>query len=178
MADEPQEFTIRAERPEDAAAIRSLNERAFGRPNEADLVEKLRASDAFIPELSLVVDDDGEVVGHVMLSWVGLVGDEPGSTRRVLSLAPMAVAPERQGMGIGSELVRIAVAAADELGEPLVVVLGHEWFYPRFGFEPSERFGIASPFRVRPELFMVRRLCAYDPAIRGTVRYPDAFEGV
>jgi putative acetyltransferase len=171
---------IRPERPEDEAAIRALNEAAFDGPVEAGLVDRLRASDAFIPELSMVaVDEHGSIVGHVMISWVDLVDDEGGTTRRVLSLAPLAVLPAFQRQGIGSALTDAGIAAAEARGEPMMVLLGHPWYYPRFGFEPARQFGIEPPIPVRrDEAWMVRRLSAWDPSIRGRVVYPPAFDGV
>ncbi len=164
---------IRAERSDEVDAIRRITSAAFGREAEARLVEALRASDAFVPELSLVADADGDVVGHLLLSYVGLAGD---GTRRVLSLAPMSVRPDRQRGGIGSALVREGLRLADERGEPLVVVLGHRWFYPRFGFVPATRHGIEAPFPVRDDVFMVRTLRAYDPSLCGKIAYPPAFD--
>jgi predicted N-acetyltransferase YhbS len=148
----------------------ALTAAAFGREEEARIVDAIRASDHYVAELSLVAVDEGEVVGHVMLSYVDLDG------RDVLQLSPLSVAPDRQGEGIGSALSRKALRLADNRGEPLVVVLGHPTYYPRFGFRPASSFGIEPPDPSMPdEAFMVVPLGAYDPALRGRVVFPPAF---
>jgi putative acetyltransferase len=142
------------------------------------LVDNLRASNAFIPELSLVaVAPDMRIVGHLMITWVDLVDDATGASRPVLSIAPLAVLPEDQRRGVGGALMHAGIAAAEGRGEPLVVLLGHPWYYPRFGFEPARQFGIEPPLPVRDEVWMVRRLAAWEPSIRGRAVYPPAFEG-
>src|SRR3990172_11118971 len=130
------------ERPDGAAAIRAVPLAAFPSPAEADLVELIRASDGFVPDLSLVAEDpDGGIVGHILLSHVGIAG----SPDPVLALAPMAVVPERQRQGIGSALTRAALDAAGARDEPLVTGLGGPPLYPRFGFPPAPRYGIFPP---------------------------------
>lgn len=167
---------IRAEQPRDHDAIDNVVTAAFGQPDEARLVRLLRASDAYIPELALVADDGVEISGHIMVSYAELKGD---TTTRVLSLAPLAVRPGRQRTGIGIALTTEALRVADERGEPLVVVLGHPGYYPRFGFEPSRSYGIEPHDAAVPdEVFMVLPLTAYDPSLRGTIVYPPAFDEV
>jgi putative acetyltransferase len=172
---------IRAEASADMATIRSVNVAAFPTHAEADLVERIRASDAFIPELSLVAELDpdaegrpGRIVGHILLSRVAIVGiDEP-----ILALAPMAVVPEHQRQGIGSTLVRAGLDAAESREEPLVVVLGHPWFYPRFGFKRASRYGLF-PSEAWPDAaFMAKPLTTWSSVLRGRVVYPPTFEGV
>ena len=163
---------IRAETPEDAPAVARVLEAAFGKPDEARMVEAIRASVGYVPELAFVADDDGELVGHAMLSWVGLAG----SDRRLLELAPLAVAPERQREGIGSALTRAALAAAEARGEPLVLVLGHPGYYVRFGFRRSDELGIEPPQPAWHAAFLVVPLTAYDASIRGRVVFPASFE--
>jgi putative acetyltransferase len=173
------ELTIRSEEPAEIDEIRALNVAAFGQPREARLVDDLRASDAFIPELSLVaVWPNKRIVGHLLISWVDLVNDAAGTSRRVLSIAPLAVLPEHQKQGIGGALMNAGIAAADARSEPIIVLLGHPSYYPRFGFEPARQFGIEPPEPVRDEVWMVLRLAGWDPSIRGRVVYPPAFEGV
>ncbi len=137
------------------------------------MVELIRASAHYVPELALVAEENGIVVGHVMFSYATLVGD---NERRVLELAPVAVTAERQRDGIGSALIREGIARAEARGEPLIVVLGHPGYYPRFGFEPARAHGIEPPSPELAPAFMVRRLAAYDPGLRGQVRFPPAFD--
>lgn len=105
------DVTIRAERPADHDAIAEVVTAAFGSPAEARLVEAIRSSPNFVPELSLVAALDGRIVGHVMISFATLEND--GVSRRIANLSPLAVAPEAQGRGIGSALVRAVTAKAD-----------------------------------------------------------------
>ena len=161
---------IRAEKPADFEEIDAVVEAAFGQPDEVDIVHRIRSLDGYVPELSLVaVDEAGEIVGHVMLSYADLDG------RRVLQLAPLAVRPDRQRVGIGDALTRAALELADERGEPLVLVLGHADYYPRFGFESARARGIVSDIEGLPdEPWMVKVLTAYDPSLTGTATFPAA----
>lgn len=162
---------VRPETPADYAEIAAVVEAAFGKPNEVAIVEAIRNSDGYLPDLAFVAEDEGHVVGHTMLSWVGLEGSE----RRLLQLAPMAVAPERQRQGIGFLLGETALEAADRQGEPLVLVVGHSSYYPRFGFRPASQLGRYPPHPEIPdEAFMAVPLSAYDPSIRGRVLWPPA----
>ena len=167
---------VHPERPGDHPAIRRVVRAAFESDSEADLVERIRASEGYIPDLSVVAVADGEIVGHAMISRVGLVD---GTERRVIhSLAPGAVAPEHQGKGAGGLLVRTLVRLADERGLPLVTVEGSPAYYGRFGFEPAGRHGIhmALPEWAPPEAAQVILLRRYDPALTGRVVYPAAFD--
>ena len=166
--------TIRPERPEDHDAARVVNERAFGAESgEAGLVDALRAEGAHVPELCLVALDGEEVVAHVFFTRALLA-----SGHEVLALAPMAVLPERQRAGVGSRLIEVALRRAAETGFPLVVVLGHPAYYPRFGFEPAAGYGVRAPWEVPPEAWMVHLLPAYDPHEQGVVTYARAFDAV
>lgn len=153
-------------------------EAAFNKRDEATLVERLRASTLYRPELAMVAERDGEIVGHVMISDVEL--RDGAMSHRVLSLAPLAVRPDVHKDGIGSALVQASTAKADELGEPLVILQGSPLYYPRFGFVDSRTLGIdmALPDWAPPEAGQVLTLSAYDPAVRGTVVYSDAFDGL
>lgn len=164
---------IRKEHPEDFEAVRRVVEVAFGRADEALLVGAIRASEHYVPAYALVADDSGRIVGHVMLSRVMLRAGDRAET--VLALAPVSVAPDRQGQGIGSALVRDVITRADAAGEALVVVLGHPSYYPRFGFTPARAMGINPPTPSFPDdAFMALRL-SRDCGLRGTVEYPLAF---
>ncbi len=170
--------TIRAERSEDRAAIALVVTAAFGSPVEARLVTAIRASAGFIPELSLVAELEHRIVGHVMISAASL-GDGDAH-HRIVTLSPLAVAPDVQRRGIGSALVREVTARADQRGEALVVLEGAPAFYGRFGFEPSAPHGIhlALPSWAPPQAGQVLRLRAYDPSFRGQVVYPPSFDEV
>ncbi len=162
---------VRPETTADFGEIAVVVEAAFGKPDEAAIVEAIRNSDGYVPELSFVAEEEGRVIGHTMLSRVGL----EGSSRRLLQLAPMAVAPERQNQGVGLALGKTALKEADRRGEPLVLVLGHPWYYPRFGFRPASRLGLLPPGPEIPnEAFMAVPLSACDPAIRGRVVWPPS----
>lgn len=171
------QILIRPQQPADDAGVFAVNERAFGRPDEARLVEKLRQAPDAIPELSLVALVDGQVVGHILFSLVTL--DTPRGLIPILSLAPLAVLPEYQNQGIGSALSRHGVAEARRLGYTIMVVLGHPNYYPRFGFTRSADYGIHCAYDVPEEAFMVLPLCpgALD-GLLGVVRYPPVFDGV
>jgi putative acetyltransferase len=140
---------------------------------EARLVDALRDSDAHVPELCMVAFLDGAVVGHIAFSRARL---ESGP--QVLALAPMAVVPTHQRHGAGTALVTEALRRAAKTRFPLVVLVGHADYYPRFGFEPAEPLGIKAPFEVPAEAWMAYKLPAYTPEARGTVIYPDAFASV
>jgi putative acetyltransferase len=162
---------VRPETGADQEAVWHVHERAFA-PSlaEAKLVDELRAAGDLVPELCLVAEEGGEVVGHIAYSRARLE-----SGHEVLALAPMAVLPVRQRSGIGSALARESLDLAAGTEFPLVVVLGHPEYYPRFGFEPGAAHGILDPYGVPPEAWMVRRLPAYTPDARGLVTYAEAF---
>lgn len=116
-----------------------------------------------------MVEHEEKVVGHIAYSRARVdSGDE------ILALAPMAVLPEHQRQGFGTALVRESLRHATETEFPLVVVVGHPEYYPRFGFEPAAPLGIAVPFEVPSEALMAFRLPTYRPAVRGTVEYAAA----
>ena len=163
---------VRVERPGDEVAIAAVHEAAFGQPDEARIVHDLRGTPAFVPALSLVAEQEGAVVGHILFPRVGL----EGAPRDVLALAPVGVVPERQGQGIGAALVRAGLEAAERLDEPLVIVLGHAAYYPRFGFEPARPLGIEAPFDVPDDAWMAARLPGWEPALRGRVLYPPPLQ--
>jgi putative acetyltransferase len=166
---------IRCESLADYAAIAEVNILAFGQENEAKLVEEIRCSQGYIPELSLVAEIDGAIVGHILFSYIDLIGEE---SLQVLGLAPMAVLPQFQRQGIGSALVKAGLEKADAIKEALVIVLGHPHFYQRFGFQPSVNYKITSPFPVPEDVFMVKPLQKYQKKYQGKVVYPPAFLAV
>lgn len=166
---------IRPERPGDSSQIRQVNELAFGQPAEADLVDRLRNVRA--EGLSLVAEDDrGAIVGHILFTPVVVEGRLVSG----MGLAPMAVLPDRQRQGIGSQLVRRGLDDLRGRGCPFVVVVGHPEYYPRFGFEPASNHGLVSQWDDMPDpAFMVLILDA--PAMAGAsgvARYRDEFNEV
>ena len=165
---------IRAEKENDRDAVYSVNASAFETPFEANLVDALLEQAQ--PVVSLVAEDNGEVVGHIMFSPVSL-SEYPDL--KLMGLAPMAVAPEHQRKGIGSALVRAGLEQCKQLGFAAVVVLGHPEYYPRFGFSPSSRFGIVSEYEVPEDVFMAMEL---QPGAlsgkTGRVKYHAAFSNV
>jgi putative acetyltransferase len=172
---EKEVITIRAENAEDIPAVRHVNELAFGRPNEAALVDALRAvSD---PQISLVAVEDNKIVGHIFFSPVSIESED--STSAALGLAPMAVLPEYQKQGVGSRLVEEGLRECLRIGCNVVVVLGHAEYYPRFGFIPANQKGLHSEYPVPDEVFMVTEL---EPGAlggrRGLVKYRPEFSEV
>jgi putative acetyltransferase len=168
---------VRAERPDDRAPVRDVVTAAFGGPAEADLVDALRASSAWLPGLSLVAEEEGAVVGHVLLTRAS-VRTAAGDVG-LLALAPLAVAPERQRRGIGDALVRAGLEIAAARGERAVVLIGHASYYPRFGFEPAAARGLTSVFAAGEHAasFFVRELRAGAlTGIEGAVLYAPAFD--
>jgi putative acetyltransferase len=165
-------LVLRSERAGDIVAIREVDTVAFGQPNEARLVDELRNSEAFISELSIVAVAADCIVGHILITKAHIGCDD------ILALAPVAVLPEMQGKGVGSQLIREAIARAEKMEKfPAIVLLGHADYYPRFGFLRASQFGIAAPFPVPDEVYMVLPLNGRRPP-SGVVSYPKAFEAV
>lgn len=165
---------IRAETEADRLAVHALITSAFESSSEAQLVDALRRDAR--PVVSLVAEDDSEIVGYIMFSPVALSGH---SDIKVMGLAPMAVTPERQRQGVGSALVRAGLERCRQLGCGAVVVLGHPEYYPRFGFRPSTRFAVGCEYDVPEEVFMAMELQpGYLRGVSGTIRYHAAFGSV
>lgn len=164
---------IREETPADRAAIRKLNQMAFQGGQEAQLVDDLRRDGSVI--LSLVAVENDEIVGHILFSDL-VIETEHGVTRAV-SLAPMAVLPDRQRRGIGSALVQRGLVLCRERGKSVVVVLGHPDYYPRFGFSTVPARNLQGPYS--GDAWMALELIpgALD-GVKGTVRYPKAFDAL
>jgi putative acetyltransferase len=168
-------LAVRPERPEDHVAVRRVNTLAFDRPNEAALVDALR--ERARPTLSLVAVEGGRIVGHIFFSPV-TIESETGIFS-ALGLAPMAVLPECQRRGIGSELVKRGLEECARIGHAVVLVLGHPGFYPRFGFVPASSRGVYCVYPVPDEEFMLTELAP--GALRGCgglVKYLPEFSDV
>ena len=166
---------IRTEQPSDYLEISEVILQAFEQDNEVRLVQEIRNSDRYIPNLSLVAEVDGVIVGYILFSYIDLVNE---MTYKVLGLAPLAVRSQFQKQGIGSALVREGLAKADAMGESMAIVLGYPQFYNRFGFKPSVDYNIESPFPAPEDFFMVKTLNSYQDTQKGKVIYPPAFLGV
>ena len=154
---------IRKESPGDYAAVRRINELAFGQADEAEIVDRLRG--VAQPLISLVAVLEGRVVGHILFSPVSI--ETEGSAFPALGLGPMAVLPGFQRQGVGSELVRHGLEEGRRLNQTVVVLIGHPEFYPRFGFSSAKAKGLRCEFEVPEEAFMVAELTP--GALRGRV---------
>ena len=172
-------WTIRAEEPLDLDQIHELHRTSFPGPAEADLIDAIRTGQTFIPELSLVaVTDDGSVLGHVMVSRVGLETASADALIDVLALAPLAVLSPHRGRGIGSELVIASLERSMLRDEPFVVVVGAPAFYGKFGFVAASDHEVDGPYASAGQAFQVWAPPSAYPIPAGTVVYPPAFAGV
>lgn len=165
---------IRLENPHDYPGIRAVNEGAFKTPAEAHLVDMLR--DTADPILSLVAEEQGEIVGHIMFSPVTLSAH---NELKIMGLGPLAVIPAQQEKGIGTALVQKGLEECRQLGYGAVIVLGHPWFYPRFGFFPAARYHIRCEYDVPEDVFMLIELTpGYLEDAAGIIKYHPAFNEV
>jgi putative acetyltransferase len=165
---------VRSEAEEDAAAVRGVYAAAFDTPEEAALVEALRAQAE--PLVSLVAEAGGAIVGHVMCSPVTLEGHP---ALKLMGLAPLAVLPARQRVGVGSALTRAGLERCRELGAGAVVVLGHPEYYPRFGFSRADPYGIGCQFGPAGDAWMLLELePGYLRGATGVARWHAAFDGL
>jgi len=165
---------IRTENTDDFTSVYALHKRAFGQTEEPDLVDKLRLSDRFIPDLSLVAEIDGKLVGHILFTKIFIQSE--GVNKDSLALAPMAVLPKFQKEGIGKQLIKSGIEKAKALGYESIIVLGHAEYYPKFGFMPASKFAITAPWEVPDDVFMALEL--KDNAlmsVSGLVNYAQAF---
>ena len=170
---------IRPEQKEDHRSVFELITHAFAAEAYSDqteqfLVERLRKSEAFIPELSLVGEYGGELRGYILLSRIHILAHKKQIPS--LALAPVAVHPDYQGVGLGGQLIRHAHNSATRLGHRSVILLGHPGYYPRFGYRPLHEFNLELPFDAPPEACMALELVKGSLAeVSGKVIYPAAF---
>jgi putative acetyltransferase len=167
---------VRLAQDGDASASLHVERLAFGGGDtEADLVEALLADPTAQPVINLVAEEGGVVVGHALFTCATIEG-HIGTPATIL--APLAVAPDAQGRGVGQALARAGIRTAGELGIDLVFVLGHIGYYPRFGFEPAAPHGLDAPYPIDPSVADAWMVRAMRPgllgAVRGTVRCADA----
>jgi len=163
-------LTVRPETGEDAEAIRAVHLAAFPTSAEADLVTRLQED--YDSEISLVAEQSGEIVGHVMLSRMNVSAGSQAF--RALGLGPVGVLPGAQGSGIGSELIRFALGIAGTLGEEVIFVLGEPEYYARFGFSAEAAAPFASPYSGPYFMALWLRPNAAPPAA-GKAEYAPAF---
>ncbi|OXA97412.1 GNAT family N-acetyltransferase [Flavobacterium oncorhynchi] len=170
---------LRQENENDYKSVFQLIEKAFEKEEYSDhkeqfLVERLRKSEAFIPELSIVAEVEDKIVGHILFTKLEIKNEF--QSFQSLALAPVSVLPEFQGKGIGSKLILYGHELAKELGYKSVILLGHQDYYPRFGYELCEKYNIKMPFDVPAENCMVISLTENGlSGISGNVVYPSTF---
>lgn len=166
-------ISIRAERAQDAAAVRRVHQSAFPTTAEAELVERLRAAAKI--DVSLVAEAEGDIIGHVAFSRVTF---DPSLDVIAYGLGPMAVVPGHEKHAVGRRLVQNGLAECHALDACMVVVLGDYKYYSRFGFEPASRHGLRNEFGVE-ESFMVFMLEATaHPPPSTIVRYAAEFDAL
>ncbi len=164
------DILVRKEQTTDFDAVYEINKNAFETNEEADLVNRLRNSNSFVSDLSLVAESDNKVVGHILFTKIK-INSPTGKVFVSLALAPMAVQNKCQNQGIGSELIKKGLEKATSLGFDSVIVLGHETYYPKFGFSPASKFDIKAPFEVPDTAFMAIELEA------GSLKSPNGVVG-
>lgn len=165
---------IRPETPNDYNAVFEVTLKAFEHAKHSDgdeqnLVNRLRNSNAFIPELSLVAEINGKIVGHIMFTKL-----KTGDTIQ-LALAPLSVLPEYQKQGIGGKLIKTGHKIAQKLGYEYSVLVGHPEYYPRFGYRNAADFGIAAPFDLPENVFMAFNLQGQNTLLNAEIEYPKEF---
>lgn len=167
-------ISIRAERKKDYKAIREVNDLAFGQTSESKLIETLRLTESFVPELSLVAEREDKIVGHILFYPVKIPSGKDSYTS--LALAPLAVSPDYQRKGIGSRLIIEGLSVAKRLGYGSVIVVGHPEFYAMFGFQPASKWNIKASFDVSDDAFLALEIKEGSlNNVSGTVDYPEEF---
>ena len=166
----PDNAVIGCENTGDRSTVRSVDEAAFRRPDEADLVDRLWSEGVVLA--SLVAEVRRQIVGHILFSRMSI--DTARASIPAVALAPVAVLPDYQRQGIGGQLIRVGLDLLCGQGEQIVLVLGHPDYYPRFGFSAEMARSLGSPFP--PRAFMAMELVPNAlNGVCGKVRYPVAF---
>jgi putative acetyltransferase len=160
------DLVIRPVGPDDHAAIHALVAAAFKQPDEANLVDHLRDDGDALVEL--VAEEDGALVGHILFSPLAT---DAGA--RFAALAPLSVAPDRQGDGIGTALMETGHALCAMAGVQALIVLGHPAYYPRAGYSAEAAKPVKAPFSGKS--FMALELTPGALAGPVTVTYAKAF---
>ncbi len=176
--DEHFRLTIRTETEADFAEVDALLDASFGGKDESALVRRIRDTPQYIIELALVAEhsedaEEARIIGFIMLSYVDLVNEQ--KSFRVLSLAPLAVLPAWQKKGIGGKLIQKSIELALQRQEKLMVLLGHENYYPRFGFQRASQHKIFPVADWPDNSFMVLKLNNWTPDMTGKIVYPPAW---
>jgi putative acetyltransferase len=170
-------ITVRPEQQVDIDDIYELNKLAFGQENEARLVDLLRTAPGYVPGLSLVATAENALVGHILFSKIFVVSGD--ARHETLALAPMSVRPGFQKQGVGARLITQGLESARDMGFGSVLVLGHEHYYPKFGFVPASRWGIRPPIDVPDDVFMAIELVPGSlNNVSGIVEYPVEFSAI
>lgn len=170
---------LRQEKEKDYPEVFKVVEQAFKNAEYSDhqehfLVERLRKSCAFIPELSIVAEIDNKIVGHILFTKILVKNNS--EIFESLALAPVSVIPEYQGKGIGGQLIHYGHQVAKKLGHSSVILIGHENYYPKFGYQKTSTFGIAFPFDIPEANGMAIELVNNGlKNIKGIVHYPKEF---
>ncbi len=173
-------ITIRAEKIKDFKKIDEILRSAFGDfgIHVIEEVHLIRKSRNYIPELALVAEINGEIVGYCMLSHVQLKDNQ--TFHQVMTLSPLAVLQKFQRQGIGAKLIQTSIEKSNQLDEPLIVLEGSPEYYPRFGFKYAKIYNvnIDLPHWAPKEAAMIYPLINYESDIKGQLIYPPAFDKV
>lgn len=149
---------LRMTSPAEDDAVAAVHQRAFGSEIEAHLARALMHDDAYLPAFSFAAEEADGLVGHILVTRARLTPDDGTAPVPLLLICPLAVAPERQGRGVGSALVGHVASVARAAGERAVLVLGDPAYYGRFGFVPAGRWGLRAPYPVREDAWQVLEL--------------------
>jgi len=157
------------------AIIAAYENVGYSNHREQIMVERLRNSNAFIPELSIVAENGNKIAGHILLTRIHIYKEDQSFD--ALTLAPLSIRPEFQNMGIGKRLVRESHRVAKELGFEFIAVLGHANYYPKFGYELTSKYNIEIPFKITEENSMITSLTGnnFSEIIGGRIKYSNEF---